>query len=354
MQEMCLADGDGRGNPPLLRRMAVAGSTWAQASGRFRARICYANALNDRTVPFETAAMRPTNPHRSVGDEAHNYIACVSSTAAPAAEQHRELEQVAMREQIRARSIGWCVRALRTAGRAVLLVTVLPIVLCLVTLPMVLIVLPAARVVSLCTESTRRNGNCASATPEAATAVASTTPTATPADDAAVRVDQIGVSGGARSSALAVALLNDLDPSATTEATDTSDGHGGTVKSRDDQCASVTRATAATSSASDKAVAPTDRYEAPKGTTLSQTQRQILPDICSQGWLRHEVVLPGPHTHGIIVFRRKLRFERPGRKIVSHVAQHLVAHLLDSESEDAGAEDLGARGRTGERCECSQ
>ena len=169
-----------------------------------------------------------------------------------------------------------------------------------------------------------------------------------------MRVDQIGVSGGARSSALAVALLNDLDPSATTEATDTSDGHGGTVKSRDDQCASVTRATAATSSASDKAVAPTDRYEAPKGTTLSQTQRQILPDICSQGWLRHEVVLPGPHTHGIIVFRRKLRFERPGRKIVSHVAQHLVAHLLDSESEDAGAEDLGARGRTGERCECSQ
>ena len=324
MQEMCLADGDGRGNPPLLQRMAVAGSTWAQASGRFRARICYANALNDRTVPFETAAMRPTNPYRSVGNEAQSYIACVSSTAAPAAEQHREIERVAMREEAHARGQGWCAWALRTTGRVMLSVTVLPIVLCLVTLPMVLIVLPAARVVSLCTENTRRNIDSASATPEAATTVTSTVSTPTSVNSTALHVDEVGVSGGVGHGALAVALLNDADPSAAIEATDTGDECGDMVRTESGHGANSARAITAASGA------PTDRYEAPKGTTLSHTQQQILPDICAQGWLRHEVVLPGPHTHGVIVYRRKLRFEQPGRKIVAHVAQHLVAHLLDS------------------------
>ena len=148
--------------------------------------------------------------------------------------------------------------------------------LCLVTLPMVLVVLPAARVVSLCTENARRNIDSASATPGAATAVAHTSSAPASVDGTALYVDEVGVSGGAGSGALAVALLND-DPSAAIEATDTGDDM---VRTEGGHRTSLARAITGASGA------PTDRYEAPKGTTLSHTQQQILPDICAQGWLR--------------------------------------------------------------------
>eukprot|EP00937_MAST-01D_sp_MAST-1D-sp2_P000941 g941.t1 len=291
MQECCLADGGG-GNPPLLRRTAVAGSTWAQAAARFRVRLCYANALKDHTVPYETAAMRPWNPHRRAGDERQHYVVGTTSgsTCAPAAEQRRQLEAAAEAEAERARREGRCAAALRSALFALALVALVPLVVCLVTVPMAFVVLPAVRLVAYCTEESRRL--------KVEAPAAETEP-------APVRLDQVGAAGAG---ALLVAA-----PAPALSGSDCHDcSPGSAAAGADGACA---------------ASSESGRYEAGERSTLSATQRQILPELCAQGWTRVEVALPGPHTHGIIIFRRRLGIERPGLRVIAHVVEQLASHL---------------------------
>jgi hypothetical protein len=142
MKEILMCDQGDTCRLPMLQLLSSPGTPFYDALSRFAQLSCYANVHNDRTVPYETAALSEYNVHQysAAASPKDAYVASVTFTNCADTEKYRRDSVLAARasESLLSR----CSALLRTA--------LLWGVICTLVLPVhVLIVLPAALCVRL-------------------------------------------------------------------------------------------------------------------------------------------------------------------------------------------------------------
>ena len=85
MKEILMCDRD----VPLLETLSSPGTPFYEALSLFAQLSCYANARNDRTVPYETAALCEYNVHSAAASANEFYIASVTYTNCPDTDKYR-------------------------------------------------------------------------------------------------------------------------------------------------------------------------------------------------------------------------------------------------------------------------
>ena len=291
VEEMFLVDEASPGRAPLLERMAAPDSVYAAALALFERRVAYGNALCDRTVGFETACLRHRNPYvsgagsggsvpRDAAERGYCDVVSADSAATPWAEQEAELERVEQR-LLKQLPVPWTLRRLgRKALKGLAFCVMAPLFVCWLPIAAT-VVLPGFRLWARLTFSSRPQPD-----GEPPVAVAAAT-----------------------SAAAAVEVRAALEATDSADCSDLLLKEGGGGDSSN--CGSGGGARAELAATAEHVCS----------AALGARRGRILLHLLAIGWTRVHVTLPGPHTHGVIVNRRRMRLERPGVKVVAHVVR---------------------------------
>jgi hypothetical protein len=326
VQQMFLVDGDGdagagggaegaAGGPCLLERLAAPRSEYAAGLSLFGLRAAYGNALRDHTVPFESACLRHRNPYEGAGagagagrvppgarDREFCDVVGADSAAVPWAQQEAELSTIEQRAR-RWPAEPWTMARL---GRKLLtglaVCCIVPLLVCWLPIATT-VVLPGARLFALLTRGRRRQP--AGTLPHAAAHAAHAA--GAHAADAAEEQTTRALCAGAivLQEAVAAEAMDDGSSASSSEPLVSEDGDGGgsggSGISNDPAALHVCTA------------------------ALGPKRARMLLQLLALGWVRVHVTVPGPHTHGIIVNRRRMRLERPGIDVVAHAVRMITA-----------------------------